>query len=900
MGTLWQDLRFALRTFKKSPVFVAVAIFSLALGIGANTAIFTLVDQLLLRLLPVKAPQQLVLFWARGQHYGSNTGLHKLSYPMYEDFRDHNQVFSGVFCEFDTSFSISAEGKTERVEGQLVSGTYFPVLGVGPALGRVFTADDDRVPGGHPYAVISYRYWQHRFGGSRDVIGKKLLVDGYPIKIIGVSRAGFDGTDPGFAPQIRIPIMMQAQMDPQLAQYYNLKNRRGRWVSVFGRLKAGVSIKQAKASLQPFFHQILDMEVRQKEFAHAELETKKAFLAMSMDLVPAAKGDSDLRRQFENTLLVLTALVGIVLLIACANIANLQIARAAARQKELAIRLAIGASRARILSQLLVENLLLSLAGGAAGLVLAVWIDDALLNFLPTGDSPLTLAATPDWRILAFTLGVSVLTGILFGLAPASQSSRAELAITLKDQVGSIAGGTSVGLRKTLVAVQVSLSLLLLIGAGLFIRSLGNLKGLDPGFRTANLIGFAVNPPLNGYKPDRSLDFYRRLRDDLEALPGVESASLAIMPVLSGDEWDESMAIEGYQHKPNETPDPHMQFVSPDYFRTLNIPILAGRDFRVTDGRDAPKVCIVNEKFVHRYIKHGLPVGKHIGMGGEPGTKLDIEIIGVVRDTKYESMRDEVPEEVYRPYHQMEFVLGMYAYVRTVRHPEQAFSSIRQIVKNLDPNVPVYRMKTIETQMEESLITERLVASLSSGFGMLATLLAAIGLYGVMAYIVVQRTREIGVRMALGASAHDVLMLVMRDVIVLTAIGIGVGLPAAWGLTRIVKAQLYGIEPNDALTIAVATAGIILVALLAGYVPARRASRVDPMLALRWARTPRGSVIPGIRRPKVPAQAESTCPPQPRPARINAARRQLALHLPRTRPVRRSLVECDKARIKHC
>lgn len=834
MGNLGQDLRFAVRTFRKSPVFVAVAVLSLALGIGANTAIFTLVDQLLLRLLPVKDPTQLVLFWGRGPHYGSNNGRYKLSYPMYEDFRDHNQVFSGMFCRDDMSFSVSSDGKTERVDGELVSGSYFPVLGVGPALGRVFTPDDDRVPGGHPIAVISYRYWLNRFGGSPNVIGKKLLVNGYPITIVGVSRAGFDGTNPGASPQIRIPVMMEAQMSPEMGKFYNLKNRRGRWVNVFGRMKPGVTMQQANAALQPFFHQMLEMEVQDKEFARAAPEVKKNFLTMRIELLPAAKGDSGLRRQFASPLLVLTALVGLVLLIACANVANLQVARATARQKEVAVRLALGASRWRIMSQLLVESLSLALAGGAGGLLLAVWMDRALLNFLPAGDAPFTISTTPDWRILTFTLGISLLTGVIFGLAPALQSTRPELAGTLKDQVGSIAGGTSVGLRKTLVAAQVSLSLLLLIGAGLFIRSLSNLKDIDPGFRIANLISFTVDPPMNGYQPARSLDFYRRLRDALNAVPGVESSSLAIMPVLSGNEWDSSMAVEGYQHKPTETPDPHMQFISPDYFKTMSIPMLLGRDFRMTDGREAPKVCIVNEKFARRFFKDGLAVGKHIGMGGDPGTKLDIEIIGVVRDTRYESMRDEVPLEVYRPYHQMEFVLGMYAYVRTARRPEQAFSSIRRVVNGLDPNLPISELKTLQTQMEESLITERLVATLSSGFGLLATLLAAIGLYGVMAYIVAQRTREIGVRIALGASGRDVISLVMRDVFVLTGIGIAVGLPAAWGLTRLVRSQLYGIQPNDVLTIAAATLGIVTVALLAGYVPAQRAARVDPMRALRW------------------------------------------------------------------
>jgi predicted permease len=835
MGTLLQDLRYAARTFRKSPVFVIVAILSLAFGIGANTAIFTLVDQVLLRLLPVKDPQQLVLLWSRGSHMGSNNGRHKLSYPMYEDFRDHNQVFSGMMCFWDSSMSVSADGRTERVEGELVSGSYFQVLGVTPALGRVFTPEDDKSPDGEPYAVISYRYWMSRFAGRPDVLGKKIIVNGYPLTIVGVSQAGFDGTDPGATTQVRVPVMMKAEMDPVGAGFdYNLKARRGRWVNVMGRMKPGVTMEQAKVSLQPFFHQILEMEVQQKEFARVEPENKARFLAMWMDMLPASKGDSDLRRQFSSALLVLTAIVGLVLLIACANVANLLIARATARQKEIAVRLALGASRGRIISQLLIESLMLAVMGGLAGLLLAVWIDQALIGFLPSGNSPLTISTTPDWRILLFTFGVSLLTGVIFGLVPALQATRPHLAGTLKDQGGSIAGGTSVALRKALVAAQVTLSLLLLIGAGLFVRSLKNLKDLDPGFNTGNLLEFEINPTLNGYKPERSLDFYRQLRENLDGIPGVESAGFAVMAVLSGNEWDNSVAVEGFAHKPTETPDPHMQFITPDFFKTMHIPILKGRDFRMSDGRGAPKVCLVNERFEKRYFKDGNALGRHIGMGGGPGTKLDTEIVGVVRDTKYESMRDDIPEEVYSPIHQVNFVIGVMAYVRTARQPEQTFSRIREVVSRLDPNLPVSFMKTLEAQQEESLITERLVATLSSAFGILATLLAAIGLYGVMAYMVAQRTREIGVRMALGAASSDVVWLIMKEVLLLAGIGIAIGLPASYGLTRFAREQLYGIQPNDMFTIAVATAVIAFVALASGYIPARRATMVDPMRALRW------------------------------------------------------------------
>lgn len=833
VGHFLNDVRYAFRTFRKSPVFVAVAVLSLALGIGANTAIFTLIDQVLLRLLPVKDPQQLVLLWGRGPHYGSNNGQNKLSYPMYEDFRDKNQVFSGMFCRDDAAFSLNFEGKTERVSGELVSGTYFPVLGVGPALGRVFNASDDQTPGGAPYAILSYRYWVSRFAGDPRVIGRKLVLNGYPFTVVGVSQAGFDGTDPTQSPQIRIPIMMKLQVD-QLA-FYNLTDRRGRWVNAYGRMKPGVTMEQAKAGLQPLMHQMLNMEVLEKDFSRAAPETKQAFLRMWLDLLPASKGRSFLREQFSNSLLVLMAIVGLVLLIACANVANLLIARATARQKEIAVRLALGASRGQIVSQLLIESLMLSLAGGVAGLLLAVWIDNTLVSFLPTGTEPLAISATPDWRILGFNLGISLLTGLVFGLIPALQATRPNLAPTLKDQVGSVTGTASIGLRKSLVVAQVTLSLLLLIGAGLFIRSLKNLKSLDPGFKTQNLLTFAIDPPLNGYKPERSREILRQIYESLNALPGVESASLAVVPVMEGNEWDSSVTVDSYQAKATEGLDPHMNFVSPGYFKSMDVPILQGRDFRPSDqGKDAPKVCMINERFAKKYFPEGRALGHRIGMGSDPGTKTDIEVVGVFGDMKYEGMRDEVPIEMVRPYEQLSFTLGMSTYLRTARDPEQMFSAARRAVQQVDATLPVVDMKTLEKQVDNSLVTERLVATLSSAFGVLATLLASIGLYGVMAYTVARRTREIGIRMALGAATGNVVWLVMKEVLILVGIGIVLGLGASWGLTRYVQKELYGIQPNDLTTIILATIGIACVALAAGYVPARRATRVDPIRALRW------------------------------------------------------------------
>ncbi len=833
MGHLLNDIRYAFRTFRKSPVFVAVAVVSLALGIGANTAIFTLIDQVLLRTLPVKDPQQLVLLWTRGSHYGSNTGPNKVSYPMYEDFRDKNQVFSGMFSRNGEDFSVVFEGKTERVAGELVSGTYFPVLGVGAALGRVFNENDDKTPGGEPYAVLSYRYWMSRFNGDPQVVGKKLVVNGFPLTIVGVSQAGFDGTDPTTSPQVRVPIVMKHEVDK--FGYYDLKNRRNRWVNAYGRLKPGVTLEEAKASLQPLMHQMLNMEVQEKDFSKAAPETKQAFLRMWLDLLPAAKGRSNLRQEFSSSLLVLMAIVGLVLLIACANVANLQIARATARQKEIAVRLALGAGRGQIISQLLVESLLLSLAGGVAGLALAVWIDETLVSFLPNSSHTLAISATPNWRILLFTLGVSLLTGMIFGLVPALQSTRPDLAPTLKDEVGAITSTSSIGLRKTLVVAQVTLSLLLLVGAGLFVRSLKNLKNLDPGFKTQNLLTFLIDAPLNGYTPERSRQIYRQIFDSLNTLPGVETASGAIMAVMENNEWDSSVTLDSFHAKPTEPVDPHMNFVTPGYFKAMKVPILQGRDFRPSDeDKAAPKVCMINERFAKKYFPGGQAVGHFIGNGSDPGTKTDIEVIGVFGDMKYEGMRDAIPIEMVRPWEQTDFTLGMWVYIRTTREPEQMFSAARHAVQQIDGTLPIVDMKTLEKQVDNSLATERLVASLSSAFGGLATLLASIGLYGVMAYTVARRTREIGIRMALGAATGNVVWLVMKEVLILVGIGVVLGLGASWGLTRYVQQQLFGIQANDVTTIVLATAGIASIALAAGYVPARRATRVDPIRALRW------------------------------------------------------------------
>ncbi len=813
-------------------MFASVAVLSLALGIGANAAIFTLIDQLILQLLPVQHPEQLVLLTARGNHYGSNTGGNALSYLMYTDFRDKNQVFSGTFSRYGRTLSVAVDGRTELVSGEDVSGNYFPVLGVKAALGRVFTANDDLIQGANPIAVLSYGYWKSRFNLDRGVLGRKLVVNGYPMTIVGVSQQGFDGLEVGYSPQIRIPMTMH-DVTPA-TPFPELNNRRRRFVQVYGRLKPGMTLNGAKAGLQPLFHQIMQMEVQMPAFSKTTAYTKERFLAMWMDVLPGSKGRSNLRRHFSTALMALMAIVALVLLIACSNVANLLIARASSRQKEIALRLALGASRGQLVRQLLVESALLSAIGGAAGLGLAVLMDQALIGFLPSENTPLTLSSRPDATVLAFTAAISILTGLIFGLIPALQATRPQLASTLKDQAASVVGGTAVTLRKGLVVAQVALSLLLLIGSGLFIQSLRNLKELHPGFQTKNLVTFAVEPTLSGYKTDWTLDYYRQLTERVKAIPGVSNTALAVVPVLADNEWDSWVSVEGYTVKQGESVDPHMQYCSADFFETLKIPLLTGRTFDRRDDKGAPKVAVVNERFAKRYIGSANPIGRHIGMGKDPGTKLDIEIVGVVGDTKYESMREEIPYEVYIPYRQTDFVDGMVAYARTESDPANFFTRVRQVVRDVDASVPMYDMRTLDQQVENSLLTERMLATLSTVFGALATLLAAVGLYGVMAFMVARRTREIGIRMALGARGGSVIWLVMREVLLLSAAGLTIGLPAAWGLTRLVETQLFGVKATDPFTMALAVLGIASVAAISGYLPARKATAIDPMLALRF------------------------------------------------------------------
>jgi predicted permease len=834
MTGLFSDVKFALRTLLRTPVFTIVAVSSLALGIGANTAIFTLMDQLMLRLLPVKEPEQLVMIWSTGPHMGNNRGSRAASYPMYQDFQQKGEAFTHVFCRYYTPLSISFDTQTERVNAELVSGNYFQALGVKPAIGRVFSPqEDDQTYKGHPVVVLSHHYWVNRFAGDVGVIGKKVLVNNYPMVVVGVSAAGFSGLDPSRAPHIRLPIQMKPLMTPG---WDDLGNRRSQWIQMFARMKPGYTVESARASLQPLFQQILRDEMTQAAFRTTSQYYRDLFLKRQVRMEAAANGYSQMRESYSKALIVLMCMVGLVLLIACFNVANLLIARSTARQKEIAVRLAVGASRAQLLRQLLVESLALSLAGALLGIFLSVWTIRALLSFLPADDMTLMLRAEPDLRILGFTLVLAALTGVVFGLAPAFQSTRFELWNTLKDVVGAVAGTSgSVRLRKALVTSQVALSFLLLAGAGLFVKSLANLKNTHTGFRDIdNLVTFQVDPALNGYDLPRLRIFYKQLLERVRTVPGVKSAGYASVPLLHGWEWDSTMSVEGHQAKDGEDMQAFMNSISPGYWQAMGIPLHEGRDFDLRDEGDRVSVAIVNRKFARHFFGEKSPIGRHVGFGGGPESKLDIQIVGMVEDSLYEGPREGVRRQVFVPNLQFQFPASVAFYVRTSLDSETMFSALRQQVMSLDSAMPIYEMKTLENQLDETLGTERLIAALSAAFGLLATLLAAIGLYGVMAFVVSRRTKEIGVRMALGAQQRTVVWLVMREVLLLLGIGLAIGIPAAYLLGRYVSAQLYGVAPTDIWTAVAALITLATVALAAGLVPARKASGIDPIRALRY------------------------------------------------------------------
>jgi predicted permease len=830
--TSWFDLRLALRSLRRSPLFATVAILSLALGIGANTAIFTLIDQILLRELPVKSPEQLVMLFQRGAHNGSNMGARMHSYPIYQDYQQKAEPLAEVLSRRLVAASVSIDNQTERIIAEMVSGNYFSMLGVSPAIGRVFNSkEDDQVFMGHPVVVLGYDYWTTRFARDPSVVGKKILVNNYPMQIVGVSARGFSGLDPAESPQIRVPILMKDAMVPDWG-WVHLDDRRTRWVQVFARLKPGYTVDSAKAPMQGLFTQIRAYESTLPAAKGWSQYARDQFMKGQLLVESAAMGYSNLRNDFSTPLIVLMCMVGLVLLIACANVANLLIARAFMRQKEIAVRLSLGALRGRLVRQLLVESLTLSFAGGIVGLFLAFVLTRGLLALMPNGSQPLLVSPRPDGRILAFTVALTFVTGIVFGLLPALRASRPDPWTTLKDTMGSIAGtGGSLFLRKGLVTAQVALSFLLLFGAGLFVKSLQNLKTTDTGVALDNLIAFQVAPALSGYDNEKAVQFNRDLLERLRTAAGVKSAAMAVVPILSGDEWDSSTAVEGHTFADGEDQQAFMNAFSPGYFETMRIPLLEGRDFRQSDLVENPTVAIVNRKFAEHFFPGKSAVGKRLGRGGGNNAKLTIEIIGVVGNSLYEGPREGVHRQVFLPAWGKSSVIY---YLRTNIASSSVFNVVRNEVKQLDTTMPIYGMKTVEGQLDETLLTDRLVALLSAGFGLLATILASIGLYGVMAFVVARRRKELGIRLALGAQPALVIWMVMREVLLLLAIGLAVGIPAALLLGRYVSSVLYGVKPSDPWMATSTMVLLTLVSVAAGLIPARRASRIDPILALRY------------------------------------------------------------------
>ncbi|MGE0360561.1 MAG: ABC transporter permease [Vicinamibacterales bacterium] len=825
------DLRLALRGLGRSPLFAAVAILSLALGIGANTAIFTLIDQILLRQLPVRDPESLVMLYQQGPHSGSNMGTRMHSYPIYKEYQKRAEPLSEVIARRLVQTSVSVDNQTERLDAELVSGNYFTMLGVAPAAGRVFTSDeDDRTYLGHPAVVLSYDYWMRRFNGDRAVVGSKMLVNNYPMTVVGVSAAGFAGLDPTRSPQIRIPILMQPIIAPEWA-WLKMDDERTRWVQVFGRLKPGYTVESAAAPLQTLFTQLRQDEMTLPGAKDWTAYIREQFMKGRLLVVKADVGFSPIRNDFSVALIVLMCMVGLVLLIACANVANLLIARAFMRQKEIAVRLSLGATRRQLVRQLLTESLLLAFAGGVLGVALAFVMTRGLLAFVPIEGAPLLLQPSPDARILTFTFVLTGLTGIVFGLLPALRASRPDTWGTLKDTVGAVAGsGGSLFLRKGLVAAQVALSFLLLFGAGLFVQSLQNLKRTDTGVQLDNLVTFQLAPALSGYDDDRAVQFYQQVQDRLTASPGVTSVGYASVPILSGDEWDSTMSVEGHEAKDGEDMQAFMNALSPDYFNAMGIPLLEGRDFRRSDIRKESLVAIVNKRFADHFFPGQSPIGRHVGWGDGPQTKLSIEIVGVAANALYEGPREGVRRQVFIPNWGKSSAAF---YLRTQAASAAAFTQIRGEIRGVDAAMPIYAMKTVEGQLDETLMTDRLIALLSAGFGLLATVLASVGLYGVMAFVVARRRKELGLRLALGAEPGQVIWIVMKEVLMLLAIGLAVGLPAAIGLGRFVASQLYGIQANDPW-MAIATMVLLaLVSAAAGFIPARRASLIDPNLVLR-------------------------------------------------------------------
>ncbi|HEU0176230.1 MAG TPA: ABC transporter permease [Blastocatellia bacterium] len=804
----WQDLRYGQRMLLKNPGFTTIAVLTLSLGIGANTAIFTLLDKVLFRPLPVERPDQLVTFV---EDAGGAPAI--FSYPLYAELRDRNDVLSGVIAYEQRPFSMNDGNQSERVIGQIVSGNYFAALGVRPALGRFFLPEEDRTPGTHPVVVISHGLWRRRFGADPAVIGKTLNLNAYRYTVVGVAPSEFTGTTRGTANDVYAPIMMYAQM----GDVCPLDNRNCGWLSLIGRLKPGVSRQQAQSALAT----PVDDATRNFPSKNAD-NIGDPTIVFLMD---GSRGHTDRVKDLSTPLKLLMGVVGFVLLIACANVANLLLSRASARRKEIAVRLAIGAGRWRIVRQLLTESAILAALGGGAGLLVANWFTGLLLRFQQqTNDVPRALDGSLDERAMGFTLGLALVTGIVFGLAPALVASKPDFVAALKEEtpgLGRVARRLS--LRNLLVVAQVALSLVVLIGAGLCVKSLRALQAIDPGFEPAKVVTASFDLGKNGYNEARGRQFIGRFAERVAALPGVEAVSFARVVAFSDVPWVGPLIIEGSIPQPVNT-----NLISPNYFRTLGASLAQGREFTALDTAGAPLVAVVNEAAARRYWPGQEVVGKRIVRGSQFA-----EVVGVVRNTKEKGLTADPRPALYLPLLQ-NYIPELTLHVRTATPSQTLLAAVRREVQTLDPTLPVYNLQTLAQQKDGSLYTERLAATLLALFGLLALSLAAVGIYGVLSYAVTERTREMGIRLALGANSRDLLRLVVWQGLTLTLIGLVIGVGASLALTRLIATLLFGVSATDPLTFIVIPLLLTVVALLACWIPARRATRVDPLVALRY------------------------------------------------------------------
>ncbi len=829
------NLKLAFRRLFKAPFVTSVAILSLALGIGANAAIFSLFNQMLLRPLPVPAPHELVNLQAPGPKHGSQSCNqagdceHVFSYAMFRDLQKEHAVFTDIAAHVLFGANLAFHNQTLNGQGVLVSGSYFPVLGLKPAIGRLLTPQDDQKLGESLVVVLSHAYWTTRFDRNPGVLNDTLIVNGQHLTIIGVAPEGFDGTTLGAKPQVFVPITLRGLMNPGFNQFHN---RRSYWAYLFARLRPGVAIEQARTQLNvPYRAIINDVEAPlQRGMSDQTMGRFKARLVL---LEPGARGQTSVDGEARVPLFLLLAVTGLVLLIACANIANLLLARAAARSSEMAIRLSLGANRGQLIGQLLTESVVLAVIGGLAGLLVSRWTLDVIFAMLPT-EAAETLQVRIDGTVLLFAAAVTIGTGLLFGLFPAWHSTNPNLLGTLKGQAGQPGGGKSAKwFRASLATTQIAISMALLVCAGLFTKSLMNVSRVELGINVEHLATFGVSPQLNGYSAERSKQLFERLEDELAAQPGVTNVTASMVPALGGSNWGSSVSVEGFKAGPDTDTHSNYNQIAPAYFRTMGIRLLAGREFTRSDTLSGPKVAIVNEAFAKKFNLGNDPVGKRMATGG-PNDKLDTEIVGLVKDAKYSEVKNTIPPLFFRPYRQDDRVGSLSFYVRTSGAPEQIIQTIQRLVSSVDSNLPLENLRTMEQQVRDNVFIDRVISTMSAGFAVLATLLAAVGLYGVLAYTVAQRTREIGLRMALGAAPSRVRAMVMRQVGIMTIIGGTIGLVAAIWAGRAAKAILYQMEGHDPMVLAGSVVVLGLVAMGAGFIPALRASRVDPMLALRY------------------------------------------------------------------